>query len=149
MVDLLGSLTEYLQQQTEIDWRYYSDIHSNSNQPKGAVLIVSTAPVSNQKFLDRLAKNYRFKLRLLVGNADTWTAMQEAFEWQEKIINETMRSLFITGYNNLFEGINFVESNVFVRTNQDNGSTVAIEFLYDWSDDSMMAGDFMLAQMED
>lgn len=145
MKDLLINLTDYLNVTTELDWRYYNDTHTAQMEPKGAVIILQTTPVSNQKFLDSFNKNYRFRLRLLVSNEDSWLMMQKLLEWQEKLINDVMRSLSINGYNNLFEGIQFVEAKQGVRENQNNGATGVVELLYDWADSSRMAGEYMFA----
>lgn len=134
--ELLLNLTEYLAIATSLDWRYYSDPYSSQMEPKGAVILLRTTSVSNQKFLDYFNKNYRFKMRLLISNSDSWLMMQELLDWQEKLINEVMRSLSLNGYKDMFEGIQFVEATQGVKQNQDNGATGVIELLYDWGDDS-------------
>lgn len=146
--DLLSNLTEYLAIATELDWRYYSDTHSSQMEPKGAVILTRTTPVSNQKFLDYFNKNYRFRIRLLISHSDSWLMMQELLDWQEKLVNDVMRSLSVNGHNNLFQGIQFVEASQGVKENQNNGATGVIELLYDWNDSSLMTGDFAFAMGE-
>jgi hypothetical protein len=139
---LVKKLAEYLELETGIDWKYYSDIHNSTMEPKGACLRAKTTPVSDQRYLDYLQKSYRFKLRLLISDRNSWEVIAALEEWQDKLTDSIMRKLHSLGYEGLFYQIKFVEATNGIRENQDNGATGSVELLYDWSDDSVVAGTF-------